>query len=180
LYVEKNDRKRLDLLRAAIKRGEAAVQQLPGDANVHYTLAMVLGRYSQRISILEAVAAGFAGKIRDRLERTLKIEPKHAEACVALGLYHAELVKTLGSLAARLTYGASQKAAIENFRRAVSLAPRSAIAHVEFAHGLELLDAAAHRDEVEEQYAQAASFEPLDVMEQLDIERARHHHRPGA
>src|SRR5690242_17892128 len=39
LYLEKNDRKRLEILRAAVKCGESAVEQLPDYANVHYTLA---------------------------------------------------------------------------------------------------------------------------------------------
>jgi hypothetical protein len=173
LYVEKNQRKRLEILRNAMESGETAVSQLPDYANAHYTLALVLGRYSQRISILEALGAGLGGRIRKHLERTLELEPKHAEAHVALGLYHAELVKTLGGLAARLTYGASGEAAVEHFKRAVRLVPASAIARVEYAHGLSLLDAATHREEVAELCAQAASCKPRDMMEQLDIERAR-------
>jgi tetratricopeptide (TPR) repeat protein len=173
LYVEKNQRKRLDILRKAMESGETAVSQLPDYANAHYTLALVVGRYSQRISILEALAEGLGGKISKHLERTLELEPKHAEAHVALGLYHAELVKTLGGLAARLTYGASEEAAVEHFRRALRLVPASAIARVEYAHGLSLLDAAAYREEVAELCAKAASCKPLDMMEQLDIERAR-------
>jgi hypothetical protein len=174
LYVEKNERKRLDILRKAMEHGESAIEQLPEYANAHYTLALVMGRYSQRISILEALAAGYGGKIRHHLEQTLEIEPKHAEAHVALGLYHAELVKTLGSLPARLTYGASESAAIEHFRRAVRLVPGSAIARVEYAQGLKLLDADSHRDEVVQLCAKAAACKPLDMMEELDIERARH------
>jgi tetratricopeptide (TPR) repeat protein len=174
LYLEKNERKRLDVLRAAIDRGESATEQLPDYANAHYTLALVLGRYSQRISILEALAGGLGGKIRHHLEQALELEPKHAEAHVALGLYHAELVKTLGGLAARLTYGASEEAAIDHFQRAMKLAPGSAIARVEYAHGLLLLDSDANRTEAEELCAQAASCKPLDMMEQLDVDRAKH------
>jgi tetratricopeptide (TPR) repeat protein len=173
LYLEKDERRRLDMLKAAIERGERAVEQLPDDPNAHYTLALVLGRYSQRISILEALASGFAGRVHAQLERTLKLEPRHAEAHVALGLYHAEIVGKLGALAARLTYGASPDAAIEHFRKAIKLAPDSAIAHVEFAHGLHLLDAAKHRQEAQQLNALAAAHKPLDVMEHLDVERAK-------
>lgn len=174
LYIEKDAHKRLAMLRAAIERGETAVRQLPECANAHYALALVMGRYSQRISILEALAAGYGGRIREHLERTLALEPKHAEAHIALGLYHAELVKTLGSLAARLTYGASGQEAIAHFRRAVRLAPRSVVARVEYAHGLALLDGDVHRHEIDELAAQAAEREPIDRLEQLDLERMRH------
>jgi len=175
LYLEKNERQRLDLLKAAIERGEGAAEQLPECANVHYTLGLVLGRYSQRISILEALASGFAGRVHACLKRTLELDPRHAEAHIALGLYHAEIVSKLGGLAARLTYGASQEAAIEHFRHAIKLMPKSAIAHVEYAHGLLLLDADGHSQEVAKLCTHAAACKPLDVMEHLDIERARHH-----
>ena len=175
LYLEKDERQRLDLLKAAIERGDSAVEQLPDYANAHYTLALVLGRYSQRISILEALASGFAGRVHTQLERTLELEPRHAEAHIALGLYHAEIVSKLGGLAARLTYGASQDAAIEHFRQAIKLVPKSAIAHVEYARGLLLLDADRHRREVDQLCAHAAACKPLDVMEHLDVERAKHH-----
>lgn len=170
LYLEKEQRKRLAMLRTAVERGEDAVRQLPDYANAHYALALVLGRYSQRITILEALAAGYASKIRPHLERTLELQPKHAEAHIALGLFHAELVKTLGSLAARLTYGASADEAMGHFRKALRLAPRSIVAHLEYAHGLHMLDAGKHRRKIDELWANARSQQPLDRMEELDLE----------
>lgn len=173
LYLEKNEQQRLAMLREAVARGESAARSLPGYANAHYALALVLGRYSQRISILEALAAGHAGRIREHLERTLELEPKHAEAHIALGLYHAELVKTLGAIAARLTYGASAETSLEHFRRAVKLAPGLVTARVEFAHGLHLLGSEAHRGEIEALGEQACRQTPMDRTEQLDLERLR-------
>jgi tetratricopeptide (TPR) repeat protein len=174
LYLEKSERLCQELLRKAIERGEQASEEWPDGANVHYTLALVLGRYSQRISILEALASGYATRVLKSLERALEIEPGHAEAHIALGLYHAEIVSKLGSLPARLTYGASQEEAIEHFSQAIKLAPKSPIAHVEYAHGLLLLDAEEHHKQVVKLCAHAAALEPLDRMEQLDIERAKH------
>lgn len=164
---------RLQALKSAIERGESAVQQIPDDANAHYMLALVLGRYSQGISVVKAVAAGLAGRVRAHLDRTLALEPRHAEAHVALGLYHAELIGKLGSMAAALTFGASKDAAQEHFKQALKLAPGSPIVHIEYAHGLMLLDASKHRATAEQLYAQAAEIEPLDAMEALDVARAR-------
>jgi tetratricopeptide (TPR) repeat protein len=163
----------LKLLEAAVKRAEQVIEQLPDYANAHYTLALALGRYSQRISILQALADGLATRVRKHLEETLQLEPRHAEAHIALGLYHAEVVAKLGALMARLTYGASQDAALEHFRRAVKLVPASPIAHMEYAHGLLLLDGRGNREQAHELYAQAAACQPADAMEALDVERAK-------
>ena len=163
----------LRILETAITRGEQAVERLPDYANAHYFLALVLGRYSQRLSILKALAAGLAGRVRTHLQRTLQLEPRHAEAHVAFGLYHAEIVGKLGALAAAITYGASRDAAIEHFTRALKLAPASPIVHIEYANGLMLLDAGRYREQARGLYATAAAFEPADAMERLDVERAR-------
>jgi tetratricopeptide (TPR) repeat protein len=173
LYSRKSAPQLLKALESAIARGEEAVGELPDHANTHYTLALVLGRYSQRISILKALAAGLAGRVREHLERTLSLEPRHAEAHLAFGLYHAEIVGKLGSLAASLTYGAAASAAIEHFRQALALAPDSPIVRMEYANGLLLLDAARHRQQARELYEQAAGCTPTDEMERLDVARAR-------
>jgi len=173
LYSKKGSPHELELLDEAVKRGEQAVVALPDYANAHYTLALALGRYSQGISILKALAAGIATRVRTHLERTLELEPQHAEAHVALGLYHAEIIDKLGSLAGGLTYGASSDTALEHFRRAAKLAPESAIIHIEHANGLLLLDADRYHEKARTLYAEAAAFEPADEMERLDIERAK-------
>jgi tetratricopeptide (TPR) repeat protein len=173
LYSKRSAAQLLKELESAITRGERAVVELPEHPNAHYTLALVLGRYSQRISILKALAAGLAGRVRQHLERTLSLEPRHAEAHLAFGLYHAEIVGKLGSLAASLTYGATTSAAIGHFRQALGLAPSSPIVRMEYAHGLLLLDATQHLAQAQELYAQAAACEPADAMERLDVARAK-------
>ncbi len=165
------------LLDAAITRGERAVEWLPDDANAHYMLALALGRHSQRISILKALADGIATRVRTHLDTTLALEPRHAEAHIALGLYHAEIVAKIGPLLAGLTYQASREAAIDHFRRAIKLTPASPIAQIEYANGLLLVDANKYRDQADELYARAANLEPADAMEQLDVERAQRYLR---
>lgn len=172
-YLERDERRARSLLEAAAARGEQAVRLLPDYANAHYMLAFVLGRYSQRISIIEALAKGYATRVRTCLERTLQLEPRHADAHVALGLFHAEVVAKVGALVGRMTYGVSADAAVEHFERALELAPRSAIAHVEYAQGLPLLDRGRHAARAAELFAAAARLQPLDAMEKLDVERAR-------
>ena len=173
LYTHAGNAEVMALLLAAVARGEAAVEVLSAHANAHYTLALVLGRYSQRISILKAITDGLASRVRTELERTLELEPRHAEAHVALGLYNAEIVNKLGGVVASLTYGASSRDSIQHFKHALQLAPHSPIVHMEYAYGLLLLDARRYREEAQTLYKVAAATEPLDAMEALDVERAK-------
>ena len=173
LYTRSGERVVAKMLLTAMDRGEQATAMLPQHPNTHYTLALVLGRYSQRISIMRAITEGLAARVKAQLDQTLTLEPRHAEAHVALGLYHAEIVHKLGGLMASLTYRVSARAALEHFQRAVQLAPSSPIVHMEYAYALLLLDAARNRDEAQSLYREAAACEPMDAMEALDVERAK-------
>ena len=150
-----------------------AAAAAPGLANGHYAHAFVLGPLSPRISVLKALAAGHATRVRASLERALEPEPKHADARIALGQYHAEIVAKVGRLAARLTYGASGEAALRHFKGAIRLLPESAIAPIEHGNGLLALYGDARRDQTVGLYARAASFEPLAGMERVAVEPAR-------
>lgn len=173
LYGDLEEGKMVALLHEVAERAQSALQLLPDEANAHFTLALVLGRYSQRLSILRALAQGMAERVRSHLERALALEPRHAEAHIALGLLHAEIVAKLGSIAAGLTYQASASAAVKHFEQALALMPHSAIALMEYARGLRLIDGTAHRREILELYRRAALCHPLDAVDLLDCKRAR-------
>ena len=171
-YLAKDATSATRVLLEAMDRGERAVAELPDAANSHYFLAFVLGRYSQRISVVKALAEGLGARVQKALERTLQLEPKHAEAHVALGVFHAEVVDKLGALAARLTYGASHDAALRHFDAALGLAPASPVARLEYGRSLRLLaprEAARSRDLLQS----AAAIEPADAMEALDVAAAK-------
>jgi tetratricopeptide (TPR) repeat protein len=172
-YLEERKPRAEALLSEAVALAARAAASAPALANAHYVHAFVLGRLSQRISVVKALAAGHATRVRASLERTLELEPRHADAHIALGLYHAEIVAKVGGLAAKLTYGASGEAAVRHFKEAIRLFPESAIAHMEYGNGLLAIYGDKRRDEAVQLYERAVSFEPRDAMERLDVEQAR-------
>ena len=171
--VEKKEAAKISLFEEVMKRAEAQARQDPKNANAHYYYAYAAGRYSQRISVAKALAQGFGGKIRAALEAALKLQPRHADAHVAMGTYHAEIIDKVGALVGGLTYGASKDKGEEHFRKALKLAPDSPIAHVEMANGLVLMHGKKMVEEAARLYAKAAQLEPRDAMEKLDVEAAR-------
>lgn len=155
------------------KRAEAAIAAMPDEVNAHYFHAFALGRYSQTISIAKALAQGLGGKIRESLERTLKLAPKHAEAHTALGLYHAEIIDKIGAFVGGLTYGAKAETGLKHFQEALKLTPHAPIAHVELGNGLLMMFGKKRADDVVKAYEAAVALKPAEAMEALDIERAK-------
>jgi tetratricopeptide (TPR) repeat protein len=172
-HLEKSGPKKVKLLEEAMKRGEEAIEARPKDANAHYFYAMAAGRYSQEISVAKALAQGLGGRIKDALNQALKLQPKHADAHIALGAWHAEIIGKVGAMVGGLTYGAKKDAALEHFQKALKLNPDSAIARIEYANGLVTLFGKDKLKEAEKLYAEAAKQKPLDAMERLDVEAAK-------
>jgi tetratricopeptide (TPR) repeat protein len=171
-YLEDNQKRQIDCFKSAISRAEQAMRDFPDSANSHYFHAFNLGRYSQSISVVKALKQGVGGKIHKSLNRALELEPDHAEAHTAMGMYHAEIIDKVGKLIGGMTYGASESKALEHLRRALELTPDAPIAHIEYGNGLYLLYGDNRIDEVSESYIKAAESTPQDAMEKLDIESA--------
>ena len=172
-YLEPDETHKLALLQASARRAEELQAWAAEIPNAWYFHAQALGRYSQGISVAKALAQGLAGTVRKSLEQTLALEPRHADARIALGLYHAEIVNKVGALIGGLTYGASKEAGLEHFKAALKLNPGSAIARIEYANGLLMMVGKARRAEARQLYAEAAASAPLDAMERLDVELAK-------
>ena len=172
-YLETDDDRRLTLLLDAAQRCEDQQQTMPDYANAWYLHAYALGRYSQRISVVKALAQGLGNKIKTSLTQAIALEPKHADAHITLGTYHAEVIDKVGALVGGLTYGAKKSLAVEHFETALELNPDSAIARVEFANGLAMMFGKARLKDAERYYQEAAACTAADAMEWLDIESAR-------
>jgi hypothetical protein len=172
-YLEKDEKKQIDIFLESMKRGEKLQAAAPGMANAHYFYAQAAGRYSQGISIAKALAEGYAGKIKKALDTALKLEPKHADAHIALGAYHAEIINKVGGLVGGLTYGADKKAGANHYQSALKLNPNSAIARIECANGLVMMFGKEKLKEATKLYEEAAACKPLDAMERLDVEAAK-------
>jgi len=171
--VEPKEAAKIALYEEVMKRAGEQARAEPKNANAHYLYAYAAGRYSQRISIGKALAQGYGGKIRAALEAALKLEPRHADAHIAMGAYHAEIIDKVGALVGGLTYGASKEAGEEHFRKALKLVPDSPIAHIEMANGLVLMHGKKMVEEASKLYSKAAKLAPRDAMERLDVEAAR-------
>ena len=172
-HLEQNERTKIALLEEAAGWAEARRAEAPKDPNAHYFYAFALGRYSQGISIVKALAQGHGGRVKEALLTAMKLEPKHADAHTAYGSYQAEIIDKVGGMVAAMTYGAKKDSALEHFQKALKLSPDSGVARIEYANGLIMLFGKGRLVDAEKLYHEAAASKPADAMERLDVELAR-------
>ena len=126
-YLEKSEKNKLALFLEVAERAEAQQADDAKNPNAYYWMAYALGRYSQGISVAKALAQGLGGKVKGALETTIKLQPKHADAHIALGAFHAEVIDKVGKLLGK-TQGADTATGLKMFQQALKLNPASAIA----------------------------------------------------
>ena len=171
--LEKKEKTRLDLFMEVARRAEAQAARDTGDANAWYWQAYALGRYSQGISVAKALALGMGAKVKSALERTIELRPAHADAHIALGTFHAEVIHKVGALIGGMTYGARKDAGLSMFQAGLALHPESPIAMIEYANGMVMLEGDRRMLEATALYERAAACEPVDAATRLDVEMAK-------
>ena len=171
-YLEKSEKTKLAMFLEAAERAQAQQAATPKNPNAWYWQAYALGRYGQGISVAKALSQGLGAKVKHALETTIRLAPKHADAHVALGSFHAEVIDKVGKLIGR-TQGADAATGLKMYQQALKLNPKSAVTMVEYANGLVMLEGEKKLKEAEKLYADAAACTPMDAMEHLDVEMAR-------
>ncbi|MDP3619552.1 MAG: hypothetical protein Q8R63_07130 [Ramlibacter sp.] len=172
-YLEKKEKTKLDLFMEVAQRAEAQAAQDDRNPGAWYWHAYALGRYSQGISVAKALAQGLGGKVKEALERCIKLQPRHADAHIALGAFHAEVIDKVGTLIGGMTYGARKDIGLKLFQEGLKLNPASAIGLIEYANGLVMLEGDKKLKEATRLYEQAAASKPADATEHLDVALAR-------
>lgn len=172
-YLEPKERVRLTLFLSVAQRAAAQAGLEPNNVCAQYWQAYALGRYSQGISVAKALAQGVGERVKTALENTICLRPLHADAHIGLGTFHAEVIDKVGPMVGNITYGAKKETSLALFQHALRLTPHSAIAMMEYANALVMLDGDAALEQSTQLYEQAAHSQPLDAMEHLDRELAR-------
>jgi tetratricopeptide (TPR) repeat protein len=172
-YLERKEKNKLDLMMQVAERAQAQTAQDPRNPSAWFCQGYALGRYSQGISVAKALAQGLGSRVKETLERAIQLQPRHADAHVALGAFHAEVIDKVGTLIGGMTYGAKKETGIKLFQEALRLNPTSPIALIEYARGLLMLEGNGKMREATRLYEQACACKPMDATEHLEVELAR-------
>jgi tetratricopeptide (TPR) repeat protein len=171
-YVEHKEKNRQDLYLEIAERAAEQAQAQPEVPNAHYWQAYALGRYSQSVSVAKALAQGIGSQVKNALETTIRLEPRHADAHIALGMFHAEVIDKVGLLIGNLTYGARKDTSLKLFQQGLLLTPKSPMALMEYANAMVMLDGDKRTDEATLLYKKAAAAQAVDAAERLEVEIA--------
>lgn len=178
--LETRESVRLALYQQVAERAEGQIRSQPDNANAHYLLAYALGRYSQGVSVAQALAQGLGSKVKTALETAIALQPRHADAHFALGAFHAEIIDKVGPMIGFMTYGAKKGVSLDMFEQGFTLQPRSPTGLLEYAAALLMLEGDLRQEQANAIYRQAAALQALDAREYLEIAAAKAGLAPGS
>ena len=111
----------------------------PGNAEIYTEAAHALGRYGQKIGIMLAISEGIADRVKNYLDKALKIDNNNIIANLSKGLWHAEIINQAGKTLAKVIYGADINKAREYFTKAYNINSQEISVLYELAYGYYLL-----------------------------------------
>jgi len=150
----------------AVKLGEAAVQKLPNDAEAHIGLAAAYGELCDLVDSRTRVE--LSKRVYQEAERGLQLDPDNDYGHLILARWHFAMATTNPILrgVAQVVYGqfppASKEEAIEQFKKAIALAPNRIIHHAEYAKVLDAMGATAA---AREQWHKVLTLKPVDAQD---------------
>jgi hypothetical protein len=154
-----------EMVDRAIEMSDEAMGADSTNAEAHYQAAHAVGRYAQGIGAFTALRQGLAGRIRERLDAAIRLDPRLWEARLALGGWHADIAAE-GFIARRM-YGGNEAAAIVLFEQALQMAPESRVVLYEYAIRLPDLDEENGEERAREMLDTAARLPIVDAYDEL-------------
>lgn len=154
-----------EMVDRAMEMSDEAMGADSTNAEAHYQAAHAVGRYAQGIGAFTALRQGLAGRIRERLDAAIRLDPYLWEARLALGGWHADIAAE-GFIARRM-YGGNRPAAIVLFEQALQMAPESRVVLYEYAIRLPDLDEEKGEERAREMLDTAARLPIVDAYDGL-------------
>jgi tetratricopeptide (TPR) repeat protein len=150
----------------AVRLGEDAVHKLPNDPQARIALAAAYGEICDMVDGRTRVE--YSKWVYQEVTRGLELDPSNDYGHLILARWNFAMATTNPVLRgiAQVVYGqfppASKEEAIENFKKAIALAPNRVIHHAEYA---KVLEAMGERPAAREQWQKVLELKPVDAQD---------------
>lgn len=168
-FLEKREKIKLDMFLEVAARAQAQQALVPNNPNAFFWQAYALNQYSQAISVAKGMAEGVGNKVKEALNHTIVLCPRHADAHLALASFHAEVIDKVGALIAGITYGAKKETGLALFKQALQLDPGPPMSLIDYANGLVMLEGDKKIKEATQLYQQTVASQPQDALERIGV-----------
>ena len=171
--LESDEGIRHQLWEDVIERHEVAKHLTGYDSMTRFFAFFAMARLSEEIAAPIVLTRGYIGSMQVQLEELVALEPHNVFGLAARASMDAGIVRKMGKMMGRLTYGADESVVTEFYGRALAENKVIPNVHLEYAQSLLYMHGKKKLSEAIEHMSLASSVVPRYVMEALDVNHAK-------
>jgi len=171
LVPDQNEKHRL--LEEVITYTDEAGELIQADIVAQFGRVYAKARLGEELSVPVVLKRGYTSQIPDELKALLAKQPQQPFALALYGGYEAGVIRKVGKLVGKMTYGVSADNMEKYFQRSFQARDDLPIGHYEYANALTYVYGDDEEDKVIEHLKRAVAIKPISAMEALEVAHAQ-------
>lgn len=161
------------LLEEVIEYTDQAGELVQADIVAMFGRVYAKARLGEELSVPVVLKRGYTSQIPKELDALLARQPQQPFALALYGGYEAGVIRKVGKMVGRMTYGVSADKMELYFNRSFKQADDLPIGHYEYANALTYVYGDDEQKKVLEHLKRAVAIKPISAMEALEVAHAQ-------
>lgn len=161
------------LLEEVIAYTDEAGDLVQADAVAQFGRVYAKARLGEELSVPVVLKRGYTSQIPQELDALLAKQPRQPFALALYGGYEAGVIRKVGKLVGKMTYGVSADKMETYFQRSFQARDDLPIGHYEYANALTYVYGDDEEQKVIEHLERAVAIKPISAMEALEVAHAQ-------
>lgn len=173
MFLVPNQDEKQRLLEEVISYTDEAGPLLNADPIAQFGRTYAKARLAEDLPVPVVLKRGYTGDIPRELDALLAKQPNQPFALALYGGYEAGVIRKVGKLVGKMTYGVSADKMEQYFARSFRAADDLPIGHYEYANALGYVYGEDEEQKALEQLKKAVAIKPINAMEALEVAHAQ-------
>ncbi|WP_037009784.1 hypothetical protein [Pseudomonas nitroreducens] len=173
MFLAPNQDDKQRLLEEVISYTDEAGPLLNADPIAQFGRAYAKARLAEDLPVPVVLKRGYTSEIPKELDALLAKQPNQPFALALYGGYEAGVIRKVGKLVGKMTYGVSADKMEQYFARSFRAADDLPIGHYEYANALGYVYGEDEQQKALEQLKKAVAIKPINAMEALEVAHAQ-------
>ncbi|CAN7285712.1 hypothetical protein LJR232_001311 [Aquipseudomonas alcaligenes] len=173
MFLAPNQEEKHRLLEEVIKYTDEAGELVQADTVAQFGRVYAKARLGEELSVPVVLKRGYTSQIPEELDALLQKQPRQPFALALYGGYEAGVIRKVGKLVGKMTYGVSSDKMEQYFTRSFSAKDDLPIGHYEYANALVYVYGEDEEQKVLDHLKKAVAIKPINAMEALEVAHAQ-------
>lgn len=173
MFLVPNQEEKHKLLEEVIAYTDQAGELVQADSVAQFGRIYAKARLGEELSVPVVLKRGYTTQIPNELKALLAKQPQQPFALALYGGYEAGVIRKVGKMVGRMTYGVSADNMEQYFSRSFKSQDDLPIGHYEYANALTYVYGDDEQQKALQHLERAVAIQPISAMEALEVAHAQ-------